>query len=74
MFYNCSKLEDLDLSEFDISKIYDMTYMFDYCKKLKKVTVSKDENTKNRILEKLKCVGEWEESEDNGKVILTKKQ
>ena len=48
--------------------------LFSPCKKLKKVTVSKDENTKNRILEKLKCVGEWEESEDNGKVILTKKQ
>ena len=75
MFYNCSKLEDLDLSEFDISKIYDMTYMFDNCDSLNKVIVSKDEDTQNKILTQLKEKGaNWEVSVKEGKVILTKKQ
>ena len=51
-----------------------MRSMFNNCNSLNKVTVSNNE-TKTKILTQLnKDVGEWEESKDNGKFILIKKQ
>ena len=48
--------------------------MFNNCNSLNKVTVSNNE-TKTKILTQLnKDVGEWEESEDDDKFILTKNQ
>ena len=40
--------------------------MFDNCNSLKKVTVSKNGDTKNKIFAQLnEKVGKWKESEDN---------
>ena len=40
MFYNCSSLTSLDLSNFNTSKITDMTYMFNRCKSLTNINLS----------------------------------
>ena len=49
--------------------------MFYNCNSLNKVIVSKNGDTKTKILTQLnKDVGEWEESKDNGKFILIKNQ
>ena len=75
MFSGCFSLINLDLSNFNTSNFEKIQWMFANCDSLKKITVSKDGDTKNKIFEQLnKDVGEWEKSEDNGKVILTKKQ
>ena len=75
MFYNCSSLGNLNLSKFDTKKVIDESLMFFNCNNLNKVIVSKEEDTKNKILDRLKIdVGKWEESEDDDKFILTKNQ
>ena len=40
MFYNCSNLTELDLSNLDTSKVANMTYMFYNCSNLKKIDLS----------------------------------
>ena len=40
MFQLCKSLEELDLSNFDTSKVTDMAYMFNSCFKLKTIYVS----------------------------------
>ena len=75
MFSKCTNLKNLDLSKFDTSKVNNMKYMFSSCNSLNKVIVNKEENTKTKIFTQLnEDVGEWEESKDNGKFILIKKQ
>jgi surface protein len=37
MFYECKQLKSLDLSNWDVSKIEDMDYMFYNCKQLESV-------------------------------------
>ena len=72
MFFKCSKLENLNLSNFDTSMVIDMRSMFNNCNSLNKVTVSNLE-TKDKIFKELEEVGKgWKESEDNGKFILEK--
>ena len=72
MFFKCSKLENLNLSNFDTSMVTDMRSMFNNCNSLNKVTVSNLE-TKDKIFKELEEVGKgWKESEDNGKFILEK--
>ena len=75
MFYNCSSLGNLNLSKFDTKKVIDESLMFFNCNNLNKVIVSKEEDTKNKILDRLKIyVGKWEESEKDGKFVLIKNQ
>ena len=72
MFFKCFKLENLNLSNFDTSRVIDMRSMFNNCNNLNKVTVSNLE-TKDKIFKELEEVGKgWKESEDNGKFILEK--
>ena len=72
MFFKCSKLENLNLSNFDTSMVIDMRSMFNNCNSLNKVTVS-NLDTKDKIFKELEEVGKgWKESEDNGKFILEK--
>ena len=72
MFFKCSKLENLNLSNFDTSMVIDMRSMFNNCNSLNKVTVSNLE-TKDKIFKELEEAGKgWKESEDNGKFILEK--
>ena len=72
MFFKCSKLENLNLSNFDTSMVIDMRSMFNNCNSLNKVTVSNLE-TKDKIFKELEEVGKgWKESENNGKFILEK--
>ena len=40
MFYNCTSLTDLDVSNFNTGKVTDMSQMFDGCEALKKLDVS----------------------------------
>ena len=40
MFYRCSSLASLDLSNFDTSKVSDMSYMFANCNNLKFLDIS----------------------------------
>ena len=37
MFFMCSSLKDLDLENFDTTKVTDMTHMFYECRSLKKL-------------------------------------
>ena len=37
MFQQCNELEYLDLSNFDTSKVTDMSFMFSECYKLKEI-------------------------------------
>ena len=72
MFFKCSKLENLNLSNFDTSMVIDMRSMFNNCNSLNKVTVS-NLDTKDKIFKELEEVGKgWKESENNGKFILEK--
>ena len=72
MFFKCFKLGNLNLSNFDTSRVIDMRSMFNNCNNLNKVTVSNLE-TKDKIFKELEEVGKgWKESEDNGKFILEK--
>ena len=41
MFQNCQDLEELDLSNFNTSKVSDMESMFNQCIQLKKLDLSK---------------------------------
>ena len=54
MFYGCSSLNSIDLSNFNTNNVTDMIGMFRGCKNLKKANIIiKDENSLNRILETL---------------------
>ena len=46
MFYNCSLLINLDVSNFDTKNVVDMNYVFSDCLSLKNLNISKF-NTKN---------------------------
>ena len=66
MFFYCSSLETLDLSTFNTSKNIDMRQMFINCNSLNKVIVSKNGDTKTKILTQLNEKGaNWEVNEDN---------
>ena len=39
MFQNCTKLLELDLSNFNTSNVTNMSYMFNACEKLKKLDI-----------------------------------
>ena len=66
MFFNCSSLETLDLSTFNTSRVKDMRVMFNNCNSLNKVIVSKNGDTKTKILTQLNKKGaNWEVNEDN---------
>ena len=54
MFYKCSSLNSINLSNFNTNKVTDMYHMFYNCKNLKKENISiKDENSLKRILKTL---------------------
>lgn len=40
MFYNCNKLQSIDMSTWDVSQIYDMSYMFYQCSSLSSIEFS----------------------------------
>jgi len=40
MFYNCKKLQSLDLSSFNTSSVTDMAFMFEYCRSLTSINLS----------------------------------
>ena len=40
MFYNCSSLEELNLSNFNTNNVSNMSYMFWRCKSLKELNLS----------------------------------
>ena len=46
MFYNCSKITSLDLSNFNTENVENMRYMFDYCSSLSSLNIS-NFNTEN---------------------------
>ncbi len=46
MFYNCSKLTNLDVSNFDTSNVTNMRYMFDNCSSVTNLDVSNFDTTK----------------------------
>ena len=48
LFYNCTDIEEIDLSNFDSSKVVDMSYMFTYCKLLNFINFQ-NFNTSNTI-------------------------
>ena len=37
MFYNCSQISNLDISNFNLDNLKNSTYMFGYCGKLKNI-------------------------------------
>ena len=39
MFYNCSSLEELDLSKFSTINVTDISHMFHNCKSLKELNI-----------------------------------
>ena len=41
MFFNCSALTSLDLSNFKTKKVFDMSFMFKYCTSLNSLNISK---------------------------------
>ena len=45
MFYECSSLENLDISNFNTSNVTDMGYMFYWCSSLKKLEIGENFNT-----------------------------
>ena len=40
MFYNCSSLKELNLSNFNTKNVTNMSYMFGYCSSLKELNLS----------------------------------
>ena len=48
MFYNCSSLKELDLSNFNTNNVINMSYMFFDCSSLKELNLS-NFNTNNVI-------------------------
>ena len=40
MFYNCNKLESLNISSFDTKNVTDMNHMFTYCEILNNLDLS----------------------------------
>lgn len=53
MFYNCSKLTELDLSNFDTSKVTDMSYMFYNCASLTVLDLSSINTSKVTDMSKM---------------------
>ena len=47
MFYNCSSLKELNLSNFNIHNVYNMEYMFSECSSLKELNLP-NFNTNNK--------------------------
>ena len=47
MFQECKELENLDLSNFDVSNITDISFMFNGCNKLKEIKGIENFNTSN---------------------------
>jgi len=47
MFFNCTQLENLDLSHFDTSKVTDMSSMFEQCGELHRIIGLRQFNTSN---------------------------
>ena len=45
MFYECSLMEELNLSNFDTSSVTDMGFMFNKCHKLKEIKGINNFNT-----------------------------
>ena len=62
MFQRCEELEYLDLSNFDTSKVADMSFMLNKCKKLKEIKRINKFNINNIINMKviLQCCNELE--------------
>ena len=72
MFSGCSSLETLNLSKFDISNVNFIAFMFDTCNKLNKVIVSKNGDTKNKILKQLnEDIRDWKEEKNIEENICT---
>ena len=46
MFFNCSKITNLDLSSFDTGKVTNMNYMFNGCYNLTNMNLSSFDNKK----------------------------
>ena len=72
MFSGCSSLETLNLSKFDTSNVNFIAFMFDTCNKLNKVIVSKNGDTKNKILKQLnEDIRDWKEEKNIEENICT---
>ena len=75
MFYNCSGLEELNLSSFNTDKVTNMSWMFSFCSSLKKLDLSNfninnetymdymftgcSDELKNKIFEQNKSIKIW---------------
>ena len=55
MFYNCSKLTSLNLSNFDTSKVIDMNNMFGYCSKLTSLDLSNFDTSAVTDIDRMFC-------------------
>ena len=53
MFYNCTSLISLDISNFNINKVYDMDNMFHKCTSLKSLNLLSFEGTAVGIIENM---------------------
>ena len=54
MFYGCSSLNSINLSNFNTNNVTDMSCMFDGCSSLKKENIIiKDKNSLNKMLKEL---------------------
>ena len=53
MFYECSSLITIDLTNFNINNVKDVANMFRYCKNLKKINIKIKDKKSLKIISKL---------------------